>query len=471
MSANLTFDFGNCMQSMTGEHAIDQAWLREMENPVTKAVKHLNTTRGQGMTGWYDLPYEEEQVGKILQSATAKQGRYDDVVVLGIGGSALGTIALRTALLHPFHNLLDREKRAGVPRLHVLDNVDPDLLTGFFDDMIEFERTLFIVISKSGSTAETMSQFLLVLDLLKTRLGIGKVADHLIAITDKAKGVLRPIADELGLESYAIEDGVGGRFSVLSPVGLLPAALTGMDIKAMLAGAAAMDEQCKAEDLWQNPAAMFAAVHFLADTRLNARISVMMPYASGLKDMADWYCQLWAESLGKARDVDGREVFVGGTPVKALGVTDQHSQVQLYREGPFDKVITLIKIEKFGRNLEIPGQYQDVDALAYLGGQTFGRLLEAERMATELALTEAGRMNLCITLPEISAATVGRLFFVLEAATAMAGELYRIDAFNQPGVEAGKIATYALMGRKGYEEKAAEIAARPARDEKFILGG
>jgi len=469
MDAGIRFDFGNCLTAAVGEHGIDPAWLEALAPAVRKGIDRVNQTRGQGMTGWYELPYEREQVEKILASAREKEGRFDDVVVLGIGGSALGTIALRTALLHPFHNLLPAKQRGGLPRLHVLDNIDPDIMNTFFEDVIDLRRTLFIVISKSGSTAETMSQFLCAKELLEGCLGADKVREHLVAITDKSKGVLRPIADKENLESYVIEDGVGGRFSVLSPVGLLPAALTGMDIDALLAGAAAMDGRCKDGDLWKNPAAMFAAIHYLADTKRAARISVMMPYASSLKDVADWYCQLWAESLGKRKRRDGKEIFVGGTPVKALGVTDQHSQVQLYTEGPFDKVITLLKVGAFAKSMQIPKLYQDVKALAYLGGQTFNTLIEAERVGTELALTEAGRMNLCIELPEISAHAIGELFFALEVATAIGGELYDIDAFDQPGVEAGKIATYALMGCKGYEEKAREIAARPARDKRYIL--
>jgi glucose-6-phosphate isomerase len=465
----LKFDFANCFSAAIGEKGLDEKNLAALREEIVAAVRHCNDTRGEGMTGWYELPYETEQVEKILNSAAAKKGKFDDVVVLGIGGSALGTIALRTALVHPFHNMLPNDKRGGLPRLHVLDNIDPDQLAAFFADVIDFSRTLFIVISKSGSTAETMSQFLLAVELIENKLGKDKIKDHLIAITDKAKGVLRPIADDWGLESYVIDDGVGGRFSVLSPVGLLPAALCGMDIEALLAGAAEMDEICKTEDFMKNPAALFAAIHFLADRDKNARLSVMMPYASGLKDVADWYCQLWAESLGKAVHDDGTPAFVGSTPVKALGATDQHSQVQMYTEGPFDKVTVFVGVEKFEKTLTIPSRFGTVDALAYLNGRTFNELMDAERVGTELALCEAHRMNMTITLPEVNANTVGQLFFMLEVATAIAGKLYKIDAFNQPGVEGGKIAAYAQMGRKGYEAKAKEIAARPAKNAKFLL--
>ncbi len=470
MAKPIQFDFANCLPpALEEKRGIDPAWLDELAPRLAEALEVLSENRGEGMTEWMLLPERTEIADAIRASAEEKAGRYDDIVVLGIGGSALGTIALRTALLHPFHNQLPKERRGGIPRLHVLDNVDPVPLSAFFDGMIDLERTLFILISKSGATAETMAQYLTAVELLENCLGPETVPDHLVAITDRETGVLRPIAKKRKLESWVIPDGVGGRFSVLSPVGLLPAALAGIDIHGLLAGAGEMDLRCRGGDPTRNPAVLFAAIHYLADTRLNARISVMMPYASGLKDVADWYAQLWAESLGKAESRAGKTVHAGQTPVKALGVTDQHSQVQLYREGPYDKVTTFLRVESFARDLRIPELHPDEPKLAYLGGHTFGELLEAERKGTEIAMVDAGRMNLTISLPEISAHTIGQLFFALEMATAISGELYDIDAFNQPGVEAGKVATYALMGRKGYEKEARSIASRPSHDPRWIL--
>lgn len=348
--ADLKIDFNNVFSDVVGKHGLRESWLKQLQPKLKKAISAVNKNRGKGMTGWFDLPCEKEQVAQVKAFAKKAKGKYEDVVVLGIGGSALGTIALRTALLHPYHNMLDGNKRGKLPRLHVLDNVDPEYIARMFEDILDVHKTLFIVISKSGSTAETMSQFMLAYELLESCIGKNKLKNHLVAITDREKGYLRPLAEELGLETFAIDDGVGGRFSVLSPVGLLPAALCGMDIDAMLKGAAAMDKRCRSTAIYKNPAALYAAIHFLADTKRDARLSVMMPYASGLKDVADWYCQLWAESLGKAKNRDGKIINVGPTPIKALGVTDQHSQVQLYREGPYDKVMSLIKVKTSARN-------------------------------------------------------------------------------------------------------------------------
>jgi glucose-6-phosphate isomerase len=466
---DVTLDVNNVLTAQVGDHGLEEKDLKSLEPQVKEAVKAVQKNRGKDMTGWFDLPYEKDQVKRILASARRKRGKYEDVVVLGIGGSALGTIAVRTALLHPYHNMLDRQQRKGAPRLHVLDNVDPVVMARFFEDVIDPHKTLFIVISKSGSTAETMSQFMVAYELIESCLGDRNMKKHLVAITDEQKGRLRPLADELDLESYAIPDGVGGRFSVLSPVGLLPAALVGVDVRSLLAGAARMDERAKTASLFKNPAAMYAAVHYLADTKKNASMSVMMPYCSGLRDLADWYCQLWAESLGKAKDRNGKTVNVGQTPIKALGATDQHSQVQLYREGPYDKVTTFVAVEEFETSLPIPAVFEEVEGMGYLGGRSFNQLIDAERVATTIALTDAERMNLTMTLPKLDAESLGQAFFLLEAATAYAGELYNIDAFDQPGVEAGKVATYALMGRKGYEKEAKEIAKRKGGQKKYIV--
>jgi glucose-6-phosphate isomerase len=195
----------------------------------------------------------------------------------------------------------------------------------------------------------------------------------------------------------------------------------------------------------------------------------MMPYSNRLYLLADWFRQLWAESLGKAKDRRGKAVHCGPTPIKALGATDQHSQVQLYIEGPFDKVVAFLRVEEFDRDITIPKLFKDKDGVAYLGGQSFGTLLNAEQFATQVALTRHKRSNLTFSVPAVNAFTLGQLLFLFEVATAYAGELYNIDAFDQPGVEAGKDATYALMGKKGYEAKAKDIRASFAPDKRNIL--
>ena len=250
-------------------------------------------------------------------------------------------------------------------------------------------------------------------------------------------------------------------------MGLLPAAVLGIDIKVMLAGAAYMDKICSAKDVRKNPALMSAFLQYAAIKR-GKNISVMMPYADSLKYIADWYCQLWGESLGKAVNNDGEYVYAGQTPVKALGVTDQHSQIQLYREGPFDKVVTFIAVEKFRADVTISKGCDNFPDVNFLCGHTMGELINTERKATEYALTAANRLNYTIYMPEVNAFTIGELLFLFEMETAYIGEMLDIDAFNQPGVEGGKNATYALFGRKGYEKTKEEMDRAPKKKSQYF---
>jgi glucose-6-phosphate isomerase len=418
------------------------------------ALAAVHAAAGTGMLAWTDLPGRSPD--DLLRFAAENHGRYDSLVVIGIGGSALGTIALATALLPFYWNELNASRRRHHPRLYVLDNVDPDETAALLD-RLDMERTLVNVISKSGTTGESMAGYLVARQRLEALAGIRAVKEHLVFTTDPQGGTLRQIGDSLGVPMFDLAPGVGGRFSVLSPVGLLPAALAGMDVEGLLAGARDMAGWVAEATGWDNPACAFAGVQYLNDVEFSRRISVMMPYSAHLRDMADWYRQLWAESLGKSVDRRGETVNVGPTPVKGLGVTDQHSQLQLYAEGPDDKLITFLGVSEFGRSVEIPVPGPEAEALAYLGGRTLADLLWAEQKATAWALAQTGRPSLTITLPRVDAPSVGAFIFMLEMATAVAGELYDIDAFDQPGVELSKKATYALMGRAGYQELAGQI--------------
>jgi glucose-6-phosphate isomerase len=457
MSDRLILDYNRMLAPATGGRGIELAQLDALREQFSDVHAAAARRRAAGELAFFDLPFEKHTVDQIRTFADGLGQAFDTVVVLGIGGSALGTSALQQALLRPFWNELDDEARDYFPRLYVLDNVDPSTV-GPLLDRLDPRRTLYNVISKSGATAETMAQFMIISERLRLALDDDGYRGHLLFTTDPARGVLRRIADQEGIATLPVPPAVGGRFSVLSAVGLLPAALAGIDIQALLAGAAAMVERCDSSDLAANPAGTFAALQFLADTSRAAPIHVMMSYSDRLYGMADWYRQLWAESLGKRVDRDGREVRRGPTPVKALGATDQHSQVQLYIEGPFDKTITFLTAREAGTDLQIPRIYNDVPELGYLGGRTLGELLDAERQATAAALAAEGRMNMTIELPRIDAHALGQLFMMLQIATVYAGELYNVDPLDQPGVELGKQLTYALMGRSGF---AAPPAAAP----------
>lgn len=400
---------------------------------------------------WMNLGYNEETLWYVKEYASMIKDRFENILVLGIGGSALGGIAVTEALLKPYWNLLTEERREGLPRIFFLDNIDPDVISSLLD-ILDLKKTLVNVITKSGSTAETMSQFMIVKDRLEKELG-DTYRYNFVATTDKKTGVLRQIAEQEGYKTFVVPDDVGGRFSVFSAVGLLPLALVGIDIDAIVNGVKDMDLALKNTDIRENIAAQNALIHYLMDTKKGKNLSVMMPYSSRLKYVSDWYVQLWAESLGKNKDKNGADVNIGPTPIKALGATDQHSQIQLYNEGPNNKVINFIRVEEFDTTLEIPRIFE-YTGIGYLGGKTINQLINAEADSTRVALSDYCRPTVTITLPKVDGYNVGQLLYMLEVQTAIAGELYNINTFNQPGVEQAKNYTYALMGRAGYEESA-----------------
>jgi len=456
----MRFDYTNVLSDAVGPcHGITPAELARLEAPSHLALERVQARRTRDLR-WLDLPYQHDVLASIEAYAAAARGRFDAIVVCGIGGSALGVIALHAALNAPTH---DVAPPAGRPRLYVLDNVDPDWI-GDVLGRLDPRRTLVNVISKSGGTAETMAQYLILRRHLVAALGEEGHRAHLVVTTDATKGVLREIVRREGYQSFVVPDGVGGRFSVLSAVGLLPAALVGIDVRALLAGAAAMDARCRVPGFDRNPAQVHAAIQFLMQNAKDKPIAVTFAYSHRLRLVADWYAQLLAESIGKRLDRNGQVVHRGPTPVRAVGVTDQHSQVQLYVEGPFDKWFTLLAVEGQDAPLPIPAAHIDLDGVGYLAGRDLGELMRAERDGTRIALTEAGRPNATFVLERVDAHTLGQLIQLLEVSVALMGELYGVDAFDQPGVEAGKIAAYALMGRSGYEARRAEIEARaPAR--------
>jgi len=452
------------MADRVGQHGIGDSELKSLGPKIEEAANAVEKMS----LGFRKLPYNTRLADDITVMASEIQERCDNFVVVGIGGSALGNVALHSALNHPEYNHLVRPPRRG-PRLFVPDNVDPDRINALLD-AVDLDDTMFNVITKSGGTAETMSEFLVFREALIGKLGQERHVEHIVITTDPEKGELREIVRKFGYSSLPIPPDVGGRFSVLSAVGLLSAAVTGINIHALLTGAAEMDDLCReSKKLWENPALTGAALHYLMDKAKGKNVQVMMPYSHALRNVADWFRQLWAESLGKRVDRKGKVVHTGQTPEKALGATDQHSVMQLYIEGPFDKVITFLTLDEFETSVEIPHAFEEYEAVKYLGGHTMNKLINAEQRATELALTQSGKPNCAIRLKNVNEQTVGALLYLLEMQTAYAGELYGINAFDQPGVELGKNFTYGLMGRKGYEAKRREVEEASKPNPKWVV--
>lgn len=467
MAATLKLDITRMMADAVGSS--NGASMEEIESywpKVTALLEGLDAKRKAGELPFYDLPDQQDAVDRINEFSEKARARYKNVVILGIGGSALGAIALRDALKPLEWNSRSDDQR-NAPRLFVPDNSDPEYLSAVMD-LCDPSETLYNVITKSGGTAETMASYLSVLTQVKEKLGEGW-KDHIVFTTDPSKGNLRKIARNEGITAFSIPAGVGGRFSVLTSVGLLPAALLGIDIKRLLAGAAEQREHVFKPGFDQNASAAFALLQYLAQTVRNQNVHVVMPYSNALFRTADWFRQLWAESLGKRESLEGSIVSTGPTPVAALGATDQHSQVQLYVEGPSDKTFTFIFVDNYRASVKAGKHYPDVDSIDYLAGLEMGDLIKAEAEATQRAVTAAQRPNMAFHLSEVCEETVGGLMYLFEAATLVAGGLYGVNPLDQPGVEMGKKATYALLGRQGFEDIRNEIEKERKR-KPYLIG-
>ncbi len=420
----ITLNFENLSQ-IDNKHGLTKEEIAASGGKIAEYLEKIEA-RDQGFYKILDDAAPLEQVESFAQKV---EGKFKDVVILGIGGSALGPICIQQSLTHLFG-----ANKAGIPKLHVLDNIDPALITEL-EDVVELATTLFIVITKSGTTPETISQYLYFREKYQ-QAGLS-IPEHFVFITDPEKGFLREVAREENITTFDIPENVGGRFSVLTPVGLLPARLLGLDIRKMIEGAKKIRDRFLSPDFEKNLPFQLANIQYLLDKK-GKPLNIIMPYAQKLIRLADWYRQLLAESIGKKFDNEGNVVFTGLTPINALGVTDQHSQSQLYNEGPNDKLIMFIEVERLGPDLKIPKAH-DKPELDFLDkGITFNQLLTIEKEATAGSLTKNDRPNLTIKVDSLTEETLGELFMLFEASIAFLGELYNINAFDQPGVELSK---------------------------------
>ena len=462
---DLQYDYTFMMADTVGEHGASSDELSQLLPELEKAHQDFLHKKDNNQLGFTQLPYDVQTAQKV--NALAEQARKDfsALVVLGIGGSDLGARALHSALNHAYYNQLSNQTHkiyfAGA-------NTDAKELADLLD-ILDLETTAINVISKSGDTIETMSAFVYLRQRLIEAVGYEQAADHIFVTTDEKSGSLRSIVDREGYHSLTIPSNVGGRFSVLSTVGLFPAAFVGINIDELLGGAVEMDEQLTAAPALQNSAVVYAGLQFLAYTKRQQTMSVLMPYASGLQGVAMWYRQLWAESLGKKLDNQGKEVNIGPTPIAAVGATDQHSQVQLYMEGPFNKTITFIEVEEHSRNVLLDGDFAGIAELEHLKGVELHELLTTESQSTAMALAHSQRPNGTIKLPQVTEYYLGQLFYFFEVATAISGYLYNINAYNQPGVELGKQLMYAQLGREGFADKLNEYSHVMNPAKKYIV--
>lgn len=383
---------------------LEKSVLRDQAKKLVAAKAKLLADWKSGRQGWLGTPDDKELVARG-SSLVARKKQFTTCLVIGIGGSDLGARAV-------WHALKGRAR--GMNLEFAGGNTDPDELEATFS-RIDWKHTLVNVISKSGDTLEPMAAFYVVRDILKKKIGI-RFGDHIVATTDARRSALRDLAMREGYALLDVPENIGGRFSVLTNVGLFPMACAGFDVEAMLRGA-----QSVRDDM--TSASRYAAALVAHHKTRGRNIHVLMPYSERLRLFGTWYRQIWAESLGKSKTS-------GPTPVAALGATDQHSQIQLYMDGPDDKIVTFIEVEKFASKLNVPSRF--------FGGASFEKIVHAERAGTAAALASRKRPNATITIPRVNEESLGALFMFFMIATGIAGELYGIDTYDQPGVEDGK---------------------------------
>ena len=450
----ITFDYTNVLDSAVGAHGIPESSLMAAVSAGQRAVDAVASAHKAGKLGFANLPESHQPVQQVL--AFAKEHAFKNIVIVGIGGSALGPAALEAALSPPNASR----------KLVVLDNIDPDFIADSLT-VLNPADTFVNVIAKSGVTAETMATFAIVRKWMNDALGPTRTRERFAVTTDPEKGDLLAIAREERFPAFEIPRNVGGRFSVLTPVGTLPAALLGLDVEALMRGAAQSAEQSRKEFV-DNPALVAAFVQWILDHQFRKSILVLFPYSQALWKFAFWFKQLWGESLGKRFGRREHEVHSGQTPTAALGVTDQHSQLQLFIEGPNDKSFLLWAVRESKQALPITHPYASFDSMGYLQNRTLAELFTAERLATEMAITQAGRPNSTIYIDRVDAATMGSLIMFSQYMTAYAGEFYDVDAFDQPGVEYGKKLTFSLMNRPGFEEFRPRVDAEQKKNRKLV---
>jgi glucose-6-phosphate isomerase len=420
---------------------------RELRARLEGALCGVKGAHERGELGFIDCPDIETDPITRWAKAKCAQG-FSDQVVIGIGGSSLGARAVYESM---------SEIPQGGLRTHFAENVDPVGIARLFDKL-DLAKTLFVVVTKSGSTVETMTKFWYAWDRVIDRLGQHKASEHFVAITGPDNDGLRALADKHHFDSFEVPPNVGGRFSVLTSVGLVPLALAGFDVAEMLAGARRARTCAMGDDVDNNALLQATAdMYSLYDRGVDQ--VVMMSYSDQLLAMADWFRQLWAESLGKAKNRQGEDVHVGMTPIKALGAIDQHSQAQLYMEGPNDKHVVFLEVGSFDREVRIPERNGLPDSLSHLSGTSLSEILHAELTGTRRALQEAGRPTTTWRFDAVQPSDLGSFIFSWEFITAIMGELLDIDAFDQPGVELGKKLAHGLLGREGFEQWA-DMASR-----------
>ncbi|KPJ53253.1 glucose-6-phosphate isomerase [candidate division TA06 bacterium DG_24] len=438
----LTIDVGHLVNDEDSENFLSQSAFRSIDERYGSPFDEIRDALEKN-----DLPiarpFSDPSLPAVRETAASLREKYRDFILFGIGGSSLGFRAIEQTLKGPFHH---RQALAhDEPRVLVLDNVDP-VMAEQVGAFLDPRTTGLIYISKSGSTPESAANFLHFLDRY-AKAG-GSQEDIVIICAPGDNGINR-IAKRLGCHTFHMPPDLPGRYSVLSPVGFLPAELIGIDSRQLLAGARATHQAILDTPAGQNPVLLLGSC--LAELAAKGKsIHVLFSYGTSLAQFGLWFVQLWSESLGKKESTAGAIVNSGTTPLAALGATDQHSLLQLFKEGPNDKAYGFVTIDAFTADVRIAGGFPSEKEYSYFAGHTMGEQLKIEQLATEMSLVRAGRPCYRIVLRDISAHTLGALFYFMEVLVIFIARLWDVNPFDQPGVEEGKQMTYSLMGRQDY---------------------
>lgn len=460
-SWDIELDIGGALSPpLPAERGVSQRELAILAARGEEVVRQLQGRRAE--SGFLKLPGRGAGFLAIARAARRWRRRdVRDVIQVGIGGSSLGAEMWVRALAHPYHNDLPDSRRPG-PRVHFVDNVDPERLAALLE-VVDLRRALIHLVSKSGGTVESAASFQILRDALERALPARRRPDalHKHVVVTTGRGPLREFAKKHDVEVLDFPEDIGGRFSALTASGLFVPALLGIDIATLRAGAQRYVKRVSRAPGVDNPSAMAAAVAHALAQRHGINLQVTMPYADSLEALSRFMVQLTGESLGK-RDPSAslsQSVAngVGVTPLPARGTTDQHSQVQLFVEGPADKLIVFVNATQSRREIRLPKKLAAGDPADYLAGLPLGDLLRAEQEGTAIALAAAQRPWMTWQLYEVHPYTLGQLVVALELQTAIHAALLGVDAYDQPGVEAGKIAAFALIGREGFEAERERI--------------
>lgn len=443
---NLSLDYS---RSNVADHEL-QGFEKMIE--VAHGMLHEKTGLGSDFLGWVDLPeaYDKDEFARIKAAAKTIQDKADVLVVIGIGGSYLGAKAAIEGLSNSFYNLQANEDRKGPQILFAGHNISGTYLSQLVK-YLENKEVCVNVISKSGTTTEPAIAFRVIKKLVEDKYGKDEAKNRIFATTDKARGALRQLADTEGYETFVIPDDVGGRFSVLTPVGLLPIAAAGIDIDKMMEGAAAGMKEYSNTNLAENVCYQYAAVRNALYNRGKAT-EILVDYEPAMFFVAEWWKQLYGESEGK----DQKGIF----PASVHFSTDLHSMGQYIQDGRRDIFETVIQIANPAEDVTIEATDENLDGLNYLAGETFNYVNEKAFQGTLLAHVDGGVPNLVITMPELNEFYFGKLLYFFEKACGISGYLLGVNPFDQPGVEDYKKNVFGLLNKPGYEELRAELLAR-----------